>query len=170
MISNYNVTEIIEINQLNLNVDDGTDDMAIDESTTSNVYFLVRGSFFGITGWKSGVDFDFVPVYDEPGFGELGIKRLKNPFSQLLYDYDVWVFSLGCLFEDMRSQLATDDEIYLSVEIIEQTLLENHTLNVIFVAVDDLDSLLLSQIDKSGGHEMALFEQWQHKLDAIQQK
>jgi hypothetical protein len=94
-----------ETNQYYITIFLGDDiDSVVNETTSSHIYFCDLGSFFGIVGWDSQ-GLHYVPEVQKIGFGELGIRRIQNPFVQLLYDYGVFVYELDNLLRDMDTQV-----------------------------------------------------------------
>lgn len=80
------------------------------------MYFLAKNSFFGIIGWNSGeIVFveDVFECSDTEGLvdHDLGIKRFRNPWKQLIYDVKVFEASVIFCLEKILNETGTPEEV-----------------------------------------------------------
>ena len=168
-------------------VDDDDIPPEVNEADDSSTYFIYHGSFFGIVGWDKDEGFKLVKEVDEIGFGDLKIKRLRNPFAQLLYDYKIWDYNIDALMREIRSYLTQDeaedededednvdallDSLYV-IDIARQN--EDYCVNMGMAVVEEFESALTTrsiEAEEAEDETMKnLCSEWQERLSSIQDK
>jgi len=69
----------------------------------------------------------------KPGFGDLEIQRFQNPFFQLLYDYDIFLYELQRLLKDLAANTDQDNVLFDCIVDINDQICNRADVDVHFL-------------------------------------
>ena len=72
------------------------------------------------------------------GFGELGIQRFQNPFFQLLYDYDIFLYELQRILQDVAAYTEEGNQLYLCMVDLNALIVDRAEVDAYYL-IQSLD-------------------------------